>query len=427
MKTYFTLLLFILSFTFAKAQVEEATEQNAFNSSPKFFEDLLNFSSGKPNSTRIDVFIQVPYTTIQFVKNDTGFTGGFSITVSVFDKDKNKLLAEKTWTDKLFVKEFEQTVSKNNFSLNLKSFYLAPGKYFIRSSVDDIESKSEYPMEFIYNVRDLSSQSTAVSDIMILAKRTEEGGKNKIVPNVSGNVATLQDGLPIFYELYSESPQKVNINYEVLDKKQKIIFQESQAKNIDSGKTQIFYTIKDSSFSLGLYNLRVIIKNTQDQKLVSIQRPFFSHWVGLPTSLVDLDKAIDQLIYIASSSQIDYINAGKTKEEKMKRYLAFWKSQNPTPNTEDNPVFDEYYRRVAYANAHFSQYYEGWKTDRGMVFILLGAPNNVERHPFDIDSKPYEVWEYYNLNVSLVFVDQTGFGDYRLITPLTGDLYRFRR
>jgi GWxTD domain-containing protein len=117
---------------------------------------------------------------------------------------------------------------------------------------------------------------------------------------------------------------------------------------------------------------------------------------------------------------------GKDKTEKIKRFLEFWKKKDPSPNNEENEVFDEYFRRVAYANEHFSSYIEGWKSDRGMVFIMLGPPNNVDRHPFEYDSKPYEIWEYYNLNRSFVFLDQTGFGDYRLITPFTGDLYRFR-
>jgi len=61
-----------------------------------------------------------------------------------------------------------------------------------------------------------------------------------------------------------------------------------------------------------------------------------------------------------------------------------------------------------------------------MVFIILGTPNNVDRHPFDLESKPYEVWQYYELNRSYVFVDETGFGDYRLVTPLYGDDFRYR-
>jgi GWxTD domain-containing protein len=139
-----------------------------------------------------------------------------------------------------------------------------------------------------------------------------------------------------------------------------------------------------------------------------------------------LDQAINEMIYIASTSQIGYIKNASTNEEKKNRFLEFWKQQDPVSSNSENPYFIEYYNRVAYANEHFSQYFPGWRSDRGMVFILLGPPDNIERYPFEMNSKPYEIWTYYQLNVSLVFVDQTGFGDYRLITPLTGDLNRFR-
>jgi len=58
------------------------------------------------------------------------------------------------------------------------------------------------------------------------------------------------------------------------------------------------------------------------------------------------------------------------------------------------------------------------------VFIVLGSPNNVDRHPFDYDSKPYEVWSYYEFNRQVVFVDETGFGDYKLLTPIWDLLHR---
>ena len=425
-KLFYTLLLLLLPVVFEQAQVEVATEQNSFGAGPKFYEDILDFSSGNGKLTRIDVFIQVPYTTVHFVKSDSGFTGSYEVTVSIFDKDKEKLIVEKSWAEKLATKNFGETNSKDNFSINLKSFYLPPGKYFIRTAVDDKESNTEYTREATPVVRDLSSD-IAISDIMLLTKRTEELGKNKIVPNVSGNVATQKDGLPIFYEIYSKAPAKVNIEYTVSDKKNNTIYKDSQMKNLDSGRVQIFNTIKDSSFSLGIYTLEVALKDSLNKTIASVKRAFISRWIGIPSSITDLDKAINQMIYIASTSEIDHIKDAKTMDEKLKRYLAFWKSQDPTPSTQDNEVFDEYYRRVTYANAHFSHYIEGWKTDRGMVFILLGPPDNVDRHPFDIDSKPYEVWEYYNLNRSFIFLDETGFGDYRLITPLTGDLYRFRR
>ena len=427
MKGY-TFYIFILLFglSSANAQTEDAGRQNNYSRWHKFYQDILDFSSGKENTTRLDIFIQVPYTSFQFVRGDNDFVGKYSVTVSVFDGNKDKLISEKTWNEKVVVKNYNETVSKERYSLNVRSFYLQPAEYFIRSSISDEESSNESPIETMFKVRKLSPNFD-VSDVMLISKRTEEAGKTKIIPNVSGNVATQKDGLPLFFEIYSDTARNLEIEYIVLDKKKDQIYNETVNKDVDSGRTQIFYTVRDSSFSLGYYNLEVKIKDVKNNLAATIEKPFFSRWLGIPASVTDLGKAIDQLIYIASTDEIDHIKDAKTNEEKLKRYMAFWKKLDPTPETEQNEVFDEYYGRIAYANAHFSHYIEGWKTDRGMVFILLGPPDNVDRHPFDLDSKPYEVWEYYNLNRSLVFVDYTGFGDYRLTTPLTGDLYKFRR
>ncbi len=425
MKTKY-IILFLLFASFAlKAQVENADNSANEVLGPKFFEEFLNFDAKKPNTTRLDIFLQVPYSSVQFIKGENSFTGKYTVTVSVLNGDEDKLIVEKTWNESLEAKEFPQTTSKKNYNLTMRSFYLQPGKYLIRTSVEDRESKKAYTTKMHVTVRDFSSNLSA-SDIMLIAQRNIVNGVSKIVPNISRNVATTKSGLPFFYEIYSTKPEQVTIDYTISDKKKNMIFHSVESKSLDSGSTQIFHTIRDSSFSLGEYNLSIIIKNSADDIVAKVGKSFFSQWIGVPSTIRDMDKAIDQLVYIASPSDIDKIKDAKTKEEKMKLYLKFWKSQDPTPNTEDNPVFDEYYRRISYANAHFSHYIEGWRSDQGMVFILLGAPNSVDRHPFDIDAKPYEIWQYYDLNRSFIFVDQTGFGDYHLITPLTGDLYRFR-
>jgi hypothetical protein len=62
----------------------------------------------------------------------------------------------------------------------------------------------------------------------------------------------------------------------------------------------------------------------------------------------------------------------------------------------------------------------------GMVYVIFGEPSNIERHPYDMDQKPYEIWDYYDINRQFVFLDNTGFGDYRLITPIW-DTFRYAK
>ncbi|MFW5820223.1 MAG: GWxTD domain-containing protein, partial [Bacteroidota bacterium] len=40
-----------------------------------------------------------------------------------------------------------------------------------------------------------------------------------------------------------------------------------------------------------------------------------------------------------------------------------------------------YYNRVLYSNLYFSSYKEGWKTDRGMIYMIFGPPDILEKQP----------------------------------------------
>ena len=60
----------------------------------------------------------------------------------------------------------------------------------------------------------------------------------------------------------------------------------------------------------------------------------------------------------------------------------FWASRDPKPETPENEFREEFNRRVAFADAHFSQdEVRGSLTDRGLVFVLLGPPTYVGRQP----------------------------------------------
>ncbi len=60
----------------------------------------------------------------------------------------------------------------------------------------------------------------------------------------------------------------------------------------------------------------------------------------------------------------------------------FWRTRDPKPETPENEFRDEFERRVAFCDAHFSQdEVRGSLTDRGMVFILLGPPTYIGRKP----------------------------------------------
>jgi GWxTD domain-containing protein len=421
-KSVFFCLIFssIISF----AQVENISRIP--DSRVKYYQDFISFKGDK--KARLDFYIQVPYNAVQFVKTGQGFEAAYTVTVSVFDEEKKNLITEKIWNEKIVAISFELTSSPENFNLGSRSFELSPGVYSIKTSLFDKDSKNEYSSENIVIVKQFAAVP-AVSDIMLISGKTVVEGKSRIIPNVSRNVVSDRDPLSMFFEIYSDTSTNLLIDYEILDEKETQVFNKSEQVSLKEGSNQIFHNVDSLMLDLGKNLLKITLKDSTGKVYDTSVKSFMSRWVGVPVTLTDLDKAIEQLVYLASPEDLAFMKETDNRREKAKRFVAFWRKQDPNPADEYNPVFNEYYNRVAYANQNFTSYsLEGWRSDRGMVLIILGAPDNIDRHPFEYYAKPYEVWQYYNLNKQFLFVDYTGFGDYRLdpSTPLYGDLYRFR-
>jgi len=202
------------------------------------------------------------------------------------------------------------------------------------------------------------------------------------------------------------------------------VTESAQTERTTGPRMQAFLKVENLKLPVGAYLIAIEARpvprdSAYDGKIASTSRSFTVRWTDIPSSITNLEKAIDQLRYIAQPSEYDFIRDAKVDEERKRRFLEFWVKRDPDQSTPRNELMEEYYRRVEYSNKNFTHYVEGWKTDMGMVYIRFGPPDNVERHPFDMNTKPYEVWYYYQIERQFVFVDETGFGDYRLRYPTT--------
>jgi GWxTD domain-containing protein len=151
--------------------------------------------------------------------------------------------------------------------------------------------------------------------------------------------------------------------------------------------------------------------------------PLRVQWSGTSALIPNLSEAIEQMRYLSHTGYFPtkayrkILNA--EGDEQKEFFTETWKKIDPTPHTENNELMNEYYYRVHVANQRFSGHREGWRSDRGMVYIIYGEPDAIEEHNMEIDSKPYVIWYYYSVNRSFLFVDNTGFGDFQLTEPLS--------
>ncbi len=128
---------------------------------------------------------------------------------------------------------------------------------------------------------------------------------------------------------------------------------------------------------------------------------------------IDFIEKVNQLLYIASKAEMTKLKNAKISQIDS-LWQDFWKQRDPIPTTIKNESEIIYFKRIKYTNEHFSTYKDGWKTDRGMIYIKYGPPDDIENHSFEIDSPPYEIWYYSNTRKKFIFVDKYGLGDYQL-------------
>jgi GWxTD domain-containing protein len=174
----------------------------------------------------------------------------------------------------------------------------------------------------------------------------------------------------------------------------------------------IFIPLPLQKLEPGVFTLEIdyacgSLKKTQEWQ-------FRVSWPARPFSLLDLDLAIDALRHIAKDSEMDGLLAGGATR-RAEAFSRFWKGRSKDTTTAYNEVMAEYYYRVDDALRRFSTAREndGYKTDRGRIYILYGPPQKSDR-TLQPNSAPTEIWTYDRLHRRFIFIDTIKNGNYVL-------------
>ena len=133
----------------------------------------------------------------------------------------------------------------------------------------------------------------------------------------------------------------------------------------------------------------------------------------------------EEVPYIITSKERDVFKKLETDELRDRFVEEFWIQRDPTPGTPRNEFKEEHYRRIDYANKTFGRGtpFQGWRTERGRIYIMLGPPVDVE-HVLSGDTYVMELWFYHGNPAlglpgyfRLLFFQKFGGGDLVLYDP----------
>ncbi len=383
-----------------------------------FFEvELFRTFNLEAATPKIQVFVEIMYDDLTFIKSDTsnGYMAKFEIVAAIYDEDEQQVAARLVNKD-VYVKNYEETNSRIDRVTLSRSIDLAPGLYNLKFRITDLISKQTMSRNQEFTIADMREEDVAASDLLFLNNfdLDESGDIIDIVPRVRENFTRENEYFFIYFDLFAKMiPEKVELRYRLEDMKGNLPIDTTINQTLNKAVNGMVFKIDKKILQRNTYKCYVDIES-DDAEIERVKMLSF-FWVNVPETQDDLNSAIRQMRYIVSEDSIDKYEEAPLEEQK-RFFLSFWASRDPNPNTMVNELMEEYFRRVNYANREYSNFNEGgWLSDRGRILIKFGYPDDVERHPFEIDSVPFVVWRYYALRKIFVFADRSGFGDYRLL------------
>lgn len=423
-----------------QSRFEESESRNP--NSPISYEAVALFDADS-SAMQVNIHYRIAQNFFIFVRNEaapqrTEYVAHGELVVELLNEQKGSVarhILQLPLTRTTLAKETDRSPSLQG-AVTLSA---PPGKYTIVFSVDDHESGRTF-MEKTRKVTLLSSKPGAleVSDLLMCRQPPIREGPSIFVPmNRGGNVLfadaggllteiyqlTEQDSLSLKWKLtgqadgFGEKIERVEgSTFKVMNGVLRLMPQDEGVlyglKPSSQGWKSLYIPLPLERLEPGSYTLDVQYRSGKTSRKDLHQ--FHVTWPSHPFSLSDPELAVDALRHIAKESEIDGMQSGSA-ERRAESFYHFWKERDKDTTTAYNQALAEYYYRVDEAMRRFSTAREndGYKTDRGRIYILYGPPPKSER-VLQPNSGPKEIWTYDRLHQRFIFIDPTRNGNYIL-------------
>ena len=436
----FKIFLFFIFYSFSS--ISEAQNLKAF---------LYTASFNCPeNEPYIETYICFDANSVQLIKDENKkYYGELDIYIEI-TKDVHLI-----YNDHYSLKSpyFDDSTSNNLLFIDQQRIAIPNGEYLLTIKVKDTHLSDDVLVHNEEIKMDFKENKLAISDITLIEKYKKTTEKNKLsksgydlTPYVSNFYPPTENTLSFYFEIYNTDKHfttskryLLNTYIETFETKVSLFdFTKSKRMQVKNIQTNLL-SFPIEKLPTGNYNLVCEIKDVENnsilQKKLFFQRSSPKHDKSMnDISSVDVEGTFAMQITNIDSMLlfIDYLYPistilENTFAENQKRYnnlllmqkffLNFWKGRNPfSPDKE----WQNYLSVVKIVNKEFGNArIDGYRTDRGRVFLQYGAPNS--RHKVDNSSAnlPYEIWHYYKLKTQsdckFVFVNEhLGIQDYRL-------------
>jgi GWxTD domain-containing protein len=407
--------------------------------------DYATFYLPSDTTTYIEFYYSLYRDQLGFIaseENEYQYAGLF---VSARVYDEAGIIVDSTST--YFLTQINDTPNQETSDVRLFDYLpmkISPGHYRVElTAVDDVSKKAgktillasvpDYSrtelmssdLELAYEIRNVSEDPQGTFNSRLVKS------ERMVVPNPTGVYQPDVDSLIYVYsELYGLTPDGSNdsgfaIRYMVKDSVGDIVHDYGRKLNQKPGESAVISNALDLSYlKPGQYHLFLEAEDlSSGQRAMASRRFSLLSPSAVATTLTNEDVQLMLDIAWYHLGEAEKIQVGDlTDAGKANLIRQFWRDKDDDPSDPINPVYDDVVRRFVYANDNFSTSIDernGWRTDRGRIYITYGPYDYRDEEVMAGKSYPYIKWTYYQLEGSCLFVFVNDFVagavDYRLV------------
>jgi GWxTD domain-containing protein len=395
--------------------------------------DYAYFRSDDSAQIRLELYYQIHHRGLAFALSGGNYTAGYELLATVQDKD-DKAVHSYTRDRQIVLGADEEARTRVDFRTSQINLDLPPGKYKARFTLKDRTSGRVTTREMNLKLEELYDKNPRMSEIefaQAFQGRADEGsifskGDILVVPSVHrtyGNQAN--DRIAYYFEVYPGTRDLANVVIEtrVRHYRRGLLYRDTIHIALGDRPECQLREISIDDLLPGEYELAVSAHGRRNKKLAGRTQIFRVAWTQDGMIRNDWKATIKQLELFSYDVDVGDMEDLETVDERIKAFDQFWRERDPTEGTPENEAKTAFYYRVRVANERFGvMRMEGWRTDRGHIYIRYGEPDYMVNEPFSPDRYPYQIWYYTRIspNRRFVFVDENEDGDYRLQYPYDG-------
>ncbi len=392
--------------------------------------DTANFWQD-PEKSYLEVYYKIPHSELHFFKRDNTYKAKFDLSIVLYDQRGAQVTGDR-WEQLVVIDDLSE--ASISYSYSQIRFLVEPDEYKIKIKLEDLHNKKKGTAETNVNIKPFPASQFDLGQIQfsenIIVDSTESAYTKHqflhITPNTTRTFGENQTDFYFYTELYSniENFGLYQIQYQLIDSKDSVMISRQETLEVNKPVTPYVGSEDIAKFEQEPYKLILIAENLASNDSVSTKKEFSVIWSPVAWG-TDYQETFNQILYIATSEELKAFKKLKEAPEKERTefMVEFWAKRDPVPRTPQNEFMIEHYRRFKYVNEAFGSAIPGWRTDMGRIFIKFGEPDEIERQPFSFNSRPYEIWHYYQCGYRFVFVDETGYGRYNLVSPSSEEAF----